>query len=108
MSIVFTYETKLTKIEAGALALAILVLSLELVIIAFDQDLPQNRLFMILIPQAYVAISYYLQHRKEVDSILPRVPNKTKSCENLMKFGSIKKDRAINYWLAVAMPPKSP
>lgn len=74
MSVVSTYEIKLTETEAGVIRIGDSRVSLDSVIIAFNQgSAPEQIVYdydSLSLPEVYAAISYYLQHRKEVDSYL--------------------------------------
>ena len=72
--VVSTSEIKLTKTEAGVLRIAGTRVSLDSVIIAFNQgSAPEEIVYdfdSLTLSEVYAAISYYLQHREEVDSYL--------------------------------------
>jgi uncharacterized protein (DUF433 family) len=74
MNVVSTFEVKLTKTEAGVIRISDTRVSLDSVIIAFNQgSAPEQILYdydSLSLPEIYAAISYYLQHREEVDSYL--------------------------------------
>ncbi|MGI8494968.1 MAG: DUF433 domain-containing protein [Pyrinomonadaceae bacterium] len=74
MSVISTFEIKLTKTEAGVIRIGDTRVSLDSVIIAFNQgSAPEQILYdydSLSLPEIYAAISYYLQHRAEVDSYL--------------------------------------
>jgi len=74
MSILSTFEVKLTKTEAGVIRIGDTRVSLDSVIIAFNQgSAPEQILYdydSLSLPEIYATISYYLQHREEVDSYL--------------------------------------
>ncbi len=74
MSVVSTSEIKLTKTEAGVIRIGDTRVSLDSVIIAFNQGAaPEQILYdydSLSLPEVYATISYYLQHREEVDSYL--------------------------------------
>jgi len=74
MSVVSTSEIKLTKTEAGVIRIGNTRVSLDSVIIAFNQgSAPEQIVYdydSLSLSEVYAAISYYLQHREEVDSYL--------------------------------------
>lgn len=76
MSVVSTSEIKLTETEAGVLRIGDSRVSLDSVIIAFNQgSAPEQIVYdydTLTLPEVYAAISYYLQHREEVDAYLAR------------------------------------
>jgi uncharacterized protein (DUF433 family) len=76
MSVVSTSEIKLTKTEAGVIRVADTRVSLDSVIIAFNQgSAPEQIVYdydSLSLPEVYATISYYLQHREEVDSYLTK------------------------------------
>lgn len=75
MSVVIsTSEIKLTKIKAGVFRIGDTRVSLDSVIIAFNQgSAPEEIVYdfdSLTLSEVYATISYYLQHREEVDSYL--------------------------------------
>lgn len=72
--VVSTSEIKLTKTEAGVLRIGDTRVSLDSVIIAFNQgSAPEEIVYdydSLTLSEVYAAISYYLQNQKEVDSYL--------------------------------------
>lgn len=75
MSVVIsTSEIKLTRTPAGVLRIGDTRVSLDSVIIAFNQgSAPEQIIYdydSLTLSEVYAAISYYLQHREEVDSYL--------------------------------------
>lgn len=74
MSVVSTSEIKLTKTEAGVIRIGDTRVSLDSVIIAFNQgSAPEQIVYdydSLNLSEVYAAISYYLQHREEVDAYL--------------------------------------
>jgi len=86
-------------------ASALLAISLDSVIIAFNQGSARNKLFTITILCRFAGSlhtgSYYLQHR-ESRFLSCRAFQIKQSCENLMKLVWDQKDCAINY----DSPPK--
>ena len=74
MGVISTFEVKLTKTEAGVIRIGDTRVSLDSVIIAFNQgSAPEQILYdydSLSLPEIYAAISYYLQNRAEVDSYL--------------------------------------
>lgn len=75
MSVVIsTSEIKLTRTPAGVLRIGDTRVSLDSVIIAFNQgSVPEQIVYdydSLTLSEVYAAISYYLQHREEVDSYL--------------------------------------
>jgi len=76
MSVISTSEIKLTETEAGVIRVADTRVSLDSVIIAFNQgSAPEQIVYdydSLSLPEVYATISYYLQHREEVDSYLAK------------------------------------
>ena len=74
MSVVSTSEIKLTKTEAGVIRIGDSRVSLDSVIIAFNQgSAPEQIVYdydSLSLSEVYATISYYLQNREEVDSYL--------------------------------------
>ncbi len=74
MSVVSTSEIKLTETEAGVIRIGDTRVSLDSVIIAFNQgSAPEQIVYdydSLSLPEVYATISYYLQHREKVDSYL--------------------------------------
>lgn len=74
MSVISTSEIKLTETEAGVIRIGDTRVSLDSVIIAFNQgSVPEQIVYdydSLSLSEVYAAISYYLQHREEVDSYL--------------------------------------
>jgi len=72
--VVSTSEIKLTKTEAGVLRIGDTRVSLDSVIIAFNQgSAPEEIVYdfdSLTLSEVYATISYYLQNQKEVDSYL--------------------------------------
>ena len=73
-TLVSTSELKLTRTDAGVLRIGDTRVSLDSVIIAFlDGSAPEEIVFdydALSLSEVYAAISYYLQHRDEVDAYL--------------------------------------
>ena len=76
MSVVSASKIKLTKTKAGVLRIANTRVSLDSVIIAFNQgSTPEQIVYdydTLTLSDVYAAISYYLQHRETVDSYLAK------------------------------------
>ncbi len=76
MSITSTLEIKLTKTKAGVLRIGDTRVSLDSVITAFNQGaVPEQIVYdydTLTLSEVYATISYYLQHREEVDSYLTK------------------------------------
>ncbi len=76
MSVVSTSEIKLTETKAGVLRIGDTRVSLDSVIIAFNQgSAPEQIVYdydTLTLADVYAAISYYLQHRETVDSYLAK------------------------------------
>jgi len=76
MSVFSTSEIKLTKTKAGVLRIGDTRVSLDSVIIAFNQgSAPEQIVYdydTLTLSDVYAAISYYLQHRETVDSYLTK------------------------------------
>lgn len=74
MSVVSTSEIKLTKTEAGVIRIGDSRVSLDSVIIAFNQgSAPEQIVYdydSLSLSEVYATISYYLQYCEEVDSYL--------------------------------------
>ena len=74
MSVVSTSKIKLTKTKAGVIRLGDTRVSLDSVIIAFNQgSAPEQIVYdydSLTLSEVYATISYYLQHREEVDAYL--------------------------------------
>lgn len=74
MNVVSTSEIKLTETESGVLRIGDTRVSLDSVIIAFNQgSTPEQIVYdydTLTLADVYAAISYYLQHRETVDSYL--------------------------------------
>jgi uncharacterized protein (DUF433 family) len=74
MSVVSTSEIKLTKTEAGVIRIGDSRVSLDSVIIAFNQgSAPEQIVYdydSLSLSEVYATISYYLQHSEEVNSYL--------------------------------------
>lgn len=93
MSVVSTSEIKLTKTEAGVIRIGNTRVSLDSVLIAFNQgSTPEQIVYdydSLSLAEVYAAISYYLQHREEVDSYLAeRAKQNKKLCDsNIARFG---------------------
>lgn len=72
--VVSTSEIKLTETEAGVLRIGDTRVSLDSVIIAFNQgSAPEEIVYdydSLTLSEVYATISYYLQNQKEVDSYL--------------------------------------
>jgi uncharacterized protein (DUF433 family) len=72
--VVSTSEIKLTKTEAGVFRIGDTRVSLDSVIIAFNQgSAPEEIVYdfdSLTLSEVYATISYYLQNQKEVDSYL--------------------------------------
>lgn len=72
--LVFTSEIKLTKTEAGVFRIGNTRVSLDSVIIAFNQGSMPEQIIQdydsLKLSEVYAAISYYLQNQEEVDSYL--------------------------------------
>src|SRR5258708_5033648 len=71
---VSTSEIKLTRTEAGVLRIGDTRVSLDSVMIAFNQGATPEQIIQdydtLELSEVYAAISYYLQHREEVDGYL--------------------------------------
>jgi len=76
MSVVPTSEIKLTETESGVLRIGDTRVSLDSVIIAFNQgSTPEQIIYdydTLSLWDVYAAISYYLQHRETVDAYLAK------------------------------------
>lgn len=76
MSVVSTSKIKLTKTKAGVLRIADTRVSLDSVIIAFNQgSTPEQIVYdyeTLTLSDVYAAISYYLQNRETVGSYLAK------------------------------------
>lgn len=76
MSVVSSSEIKLTETESGVLRIGDSRVSLDSVIIAFNQgSTPEQIVYdydTLSLSDVYAAISYYLQHRETVDSYLAK------------------------------------
>lgn len=76
MSVISTSEIKLTETKAGVLRIGDTRVSLDSVIIAFNQgSAPEQIVYdydTLTLSDVYAAISYYLQHRETVDSYLAK------------------------------------
>jgi len=74
IDVVSTSEIKFTRTNAGVLRIQGTRVSLDSVIIAFNQGATPEQIVQdydsLTLIQVYAAISYYLQHRKEVDDYL--------------------------------------
>ncbi|MGI8467150.1 MAG: DUF433 domain-containing protein [Pyrinomonadaceae bacterium] len=83
MSVVSTSEIKLTRTKAGVIRVGDTRVSLDSVIIAFNQgSAPEQIVYdydSLTLTEVYAAISYYLQHREEVDSYLAGRAEQNKS-----------------------------
>lgn len=77
--VVSTSEIKLTKTEAGVLRIGDTRVSLDSVIIAFNQgSAPEEIVYdydSLSLSEVYAAISYYLQNQREVDLYLAERAN---------------------------------
>ena len=73
-TLVSTSEIKLTRTEAGVLRIGSTRVSLDSVIIAFNQGATPEQIVQdydtLELSEVYAAISYYLQHREETDAYL--------------------------------------
>jgi len=73
-AIVSTSEIRLTRTEAGVLRVGNTRVSLDSIIIAFNQGATPEQIVQdydtLELSEVYAAISYYLQHREEVDAYL--------------------------------------
>lgn len=93
MSVVSTSEIKLTKTEAGVIRIEDTRVSLDSVLIAFNQgSTPEQIVYdydSLSLAEVYAAISYYLQHRIEVDSYLAERAEQNKKLResNISRFG---------------------
>lgn len=71
-----TYEIKLTKTKAGVLRIGKTRVSLDSVIIAFNQGATPEQIVYdfdtLSLSEVYAAISYYLQNRETVDLYLSK------------------------------------
>lgn len=76
MSVVSTSEIKLTETKAGVLRIGDTRVSLDSVIVAFNQgSAPEQIVYdydTLTLSDVYATISYYLQHREVVDSYLAK------------------------------------
>jgi uncharacterized protein (DUF433 family) len=67
-------EVKLTRTPAGVLRVGDTRVSLDSVIFAFNQGATPEQIVYdydtLTLPETYAVISYYLQHREEVDAYL--------------------------------------
>lgn len=76
MSVVSASKIKLTKTKAGVLRIGNTRVSLDSVIIAFNQgSTPEQIVYdydTLTLSDVYAAISYYLQHRETVDLYLAK------------------------------------
>ena len=76
MSVISTSEIKLTTTNAGVLRIGDTRVSLDSVIVAFNQgSAPEQIVYdydTLTLTDVYATISYYLQHRREVDSYLAK------------------------------------
>lgn len=74
MTEISTSEIKLTKTEAGVLRIGDTRVSLDSVIIAFNQGATPEQIVYdfdtLELSEVYAAISYYLQNRETVDAYL--------------------------------------
>ncbi|MGH9898354.1 MAG: DUF433 domain-containing protein [Pyrinomonadaceae bacterium] len=72
--VVSTSEIKLTRTPAGVLRIGTTRVSLDSVIIAFNQGAAPEEIVYdydsLTLSEVYAAISYYLQHREEVEAYL--------------------------------------
>lgn len=93
MSVISTSEIKLTETEGGVLRIGDTRVSLDSVIIAFNQgSTPEQILYdydTLTLADVYAAISYYLQHRETVDSYLAKRAKQNKKLResNDARFG---------------------
>lgn len=93
MSVVSTSEIKLTKTKAGVLRIGTTRVSLDSVIIAFQQgSAPEQIVYdydTLTLSEVYAAISYYLQNRETVDDYLAKraVQNEKLRESNDARFG---------------------
>jgi uncharacterized protein (DUF433 family) len=94
MSVVSTSEIKLTKTEAGVIRIGDTRVSLDSVIIAFNQgSAPEQIVYdydSLSLSEVYATISYYLQHREEVNSYLTA---RAKQNERLREFNEARFDQ---------------
>lgn len=71
---VTTSEIKLTRTNAGVLRIENTRVSLDSILVAFNQGATPEQIVQdydtLTLSQVYAAISYYLQHREEVDSYI--------------------------------------
>lgn len=76
MSVVSTSKIKLTKTKAGVLRIGKTRVSLDSVIIAFNQGSTAEQIVYdydtLTLSDVYATISYYLQHRETVDLYLAK------------------------------------
>ncbi len=76
MSVVSTSKIKLSKTKAGVLRIGKTRVSLDSVIIAFNQGSTAEHIVYdydtLTLSEVYAAISYYLQHRETVDLYLTK------------------------------------
>lgn len=74
IDVVSTSEIKFTRTNAGVLRIEGTRVSLDSVLIAFNQGATAEQIVQdydsLTLGQVYAAISYYLQHRAEVDAYL--------------------------------------
>jgi uncharacterized protein (DUF433 family) len=93
MSITSTYEINLTKTKAGVLRIGDTRISLDSVIIAFNQGATPEQIVYdydtLTLSEVYSAISYYLQNREKVDAYLAKRAKQNEKLreENEARFG---------------------
>jgi uncharacterized protein (DUF433 family) len=81
--VISTSTVKLTRTPAGVLRVGDTRVSLDSVIIAFNQGaVPEQIIYdydSLTLSEVYATISYYLQHREEVDAYLTERANKNEA-----------------------------
>lgn len=93
ISSVSTSEIKLTQTEGGVLRIGETRVSLDSVIVAFNQGATPEQIVYdfdtLTLPEVYAAISYYLQHRETVDAYLAKRAKQNESLRetNDARFG---------------------
>jgi uncharacterized protein (DUF433 family) len=93
MIVVSSSEIILTETQGGVLRIGSSRVSLDSLIMAFNQgSAPEQIVYdfdTLTLPDVYAAISYYLQHREEVDSYLAKRTEKNEKLResNDARFG---------------------
>jgi uncharacterized protein (DUF433 family) len=87
MSVVSASKIKLTKTKAGVLRIGNTRVSLDSVIIAFNQGSTAEQIGYdydtLTLSDVYAAISYYLQHRETVDLYLAKRAKQNKKLREI-------------------------